>query len=131
MKSKTSVIIGTAMFLIAGIFVAFAMQHPELSFPWSQRITFMLYGAYIWLVFRFLVDIPIFRKNREKADKSVLRAVIFFIMAITFFAMEITGDTVNIYTIIRGFIVVGACDVAIENLCKKDTGKGEITDEKK
>lgn len=131
MKSKTSVIIGTAMFLIAGIFVAFAMQHPELSFPWSQRITFMLYGAYIWLVFRFLVDRPIFRKNREKADKGVLRAVIFFIMAITFFAMEITGDTVNIYTIIRGFIVVGACDVAIENLCKKDTGKGEITDEKK
>ena len=131
MKSKTSVIIGTAMFLIAGIFVAFAMQHPELSFPWSQRITFMLYGAYIWLVFRFLVDIPIFRKNREKTDKSVLRAVIFFIMAITFFAMEITGHTVNIYTIIRGFIVVGACDVAIENLCKKDTGKGEITDEKK
>ena len=119
MKSKTSVIIGTAMFLIAGIFVAFAMQHPELSFPWSQRITFMLYGAYIWLVFRFIIDIPVFRKNREKADKSVLRAVIFFIMAITFFAMEITGHTVNIYTIIRGFIVVGACDVAIENLCKK------------
>lgn len=131
MKSKTSVVIGTVMLLIAGIFVAFAMQHPELSFPWSQRVTFMLYGAYIWLVLRFLMDIPVFRKNREKADKSVLRAVIFFIMAITFFAMEITGHTVNIYTIIRGFIVVGACDVAIENLCKKDTGKGEITDEKK
>ena len=131
MKSKTSVMIGTVMLLIAGIFVAFAMQHPELSFPWSQRVTFMLYGAYIWLVFRFLIDIPVFRKSREKADKSVLRAVIFFIMAITFLAMEIMGHTVNIYTIIRGFIVVGACDVAIENLCKKNTGKGEIADEKK
>lgn len=119
MKSKTSVIIGTVMLLIAGGFVAFSMQHPEMSFPWSQRITFMLYGAYIWLVFRFLIDIPVFRKNREKADKSVLRAVIFFMMAIVFLAMEITGHTVNIYTIIREFIVVGACDVAIENLCKK------------
>ena len=131
MKSKTSVMIGAVMLLIAGIFVAFALQHPELSFPWSQRVTFMLYGTYIWLVFRFLMDIPVFRKNREKTDKSVLRAVIFFIMAITFLAMEITGDTVNIYTIIRGFIVVGACDVAIENLCKKDIVKGEITDGKK
>ena len=46
-------------------------------------------------------------------------------MAAVFLAMEITGDTVNIYTIIRGFIVVGACDVAIENICKKNCGKGE------
>ena len=116
MKSRTSIIIGTIMLIIAGGFVSFAMQHPELSFPWSQRITFMLYGAYIWFVFRFLIDIPILRKNKEKED---------FLMAAVFLAMEITGDTVNIYTIIRGFIVVGACDVAIENICKKNCGKGE------
>lgn len=125
MKSRTSIIIGTIMLIIAGGFVSFAMQHPELSFPWSQRITFMLYGAYIWFVFRFLIDIPVFRRNREKTDKSIVRAVGFFLMAAVFLAMEITGDTVNIYTIIRGFIVVGACDVAIENICKKNCGKGE------
>ena len=125
MKSRTSVTVGIIMLLIAGVFVAFAMQHPELSFPWSQRVTFMLYGAYIWLVFRFLVDIPVFRKNRAKVNKSILRAVIYFMMAVTFFAMEMTGNSVNIYTIIRGFIVVGACDVAIENICKKNCGKGE------
>ena len=123
MKSRTSIIIGTIMLIIAGGFVSFAMQHPELSFPWSQRITFMLYGAYIWFVFRFLIDIPVFRRNREKTDKSIVRAVVFFLMAAVFLAMEITGDTVNIYTIIRGFIVVGACDVAIENICKKNCGK--------
>ena len=122
MKSRTSIIIGTIMLIIAGGFVSFAMQHPELSFPWSQRITFMLYGAYIWFVFRFLIDIPVFRRNREKTDKSIVRAVVFFLMAAVFLAMEITGDTVNIYTIIRGFIVVGACDVAIENICKKNCG---------
>ena len=125
MKSRTSIIIGTIMLIIAGGFVSFAMQHPELSFPWSQRITFMLYGAYIWFVFRFLIDIPVFRRNREKTDKSIVRAVVFFLMAAVFLAMEITGDTVNIYTIIRGFIVVGDCDVAIENICKKNCGKGE------
>ena len=129
MKSRTSVIIGTIMLIIAGGFVAFAMQHPELSFPWSQRITFMLYGAYIWFRFRFLIDIPVFRRNREKTGKSIVRAVVFFLMAAVFLAMEITGDTVNIYTIIRGFIVVGACDVAMENICKK-IDKGESADEK-
>ena len=125
MKIKTSIIIGVTMLIIAMGFVVFAMSHPELSFPWSQRITFMLYGAYIWFVFRFLIDIPVFRRNREKTDKSIVRAVVFFLMAAVFLAMEITGDTVNIYTIIRGFIVVGACDVAIENICKKNCGKGE------
>ena len=130
MKSRTSVIIGMVMLIIAGGFVAFAMQHPELSFPWSQRITFMLYGVYIWFIFRFLVDIPVFRRNREKTGKSIVRAVIFFLMAVVFLAMEMTGDTVNIYTIIRGFIVVGACDVAIENIGKKNSGKGESADEK-
>ena len=118
MKIKTSIIIGVTMLIIAMGFVVFAMSHPELSFPWSQRITFMLYGAYIWFMFRFLIEIPIFRKKREKEDKSILRAVIFFMMAICFFLMEITGETINVYTILRGFIVVGACDVAIENLQK-------------
>ena len=118
MKIKTSIIIGVTMLIIAIGFVAFAMSHPELSFPWSQRITFMLYGAYIWFMFRFLIEIPIFRKKREKEDKSTIRAVIFFVMAIGIFLMEITGETINVYTILRGFIVVEVCDVAIENLQK-------------
>lgn len=118
MKIKTSIIIGVTMLIIAMGFVVFAISHPELSFPWSQRITFMLYGAYIWFMFRFLIEIPIFRKKREKEDKSTIRAVIFFVMAIGIFLMEITGETINVYTILRGFIVVEVCDVAIENLQK-------------
>ena len=50
-------------------------------------------------------------------------------MAMVFLVMKMTGDTVNTYTIIRGFIVVGVCDVAIENICKK-IEKGESADEK-
>ena len=119
MKCKISVIVGIVLLIVAGAFVAFAMRHPELSFPWSQKVTFMLYGAYIWIVFRLLIDIPVFRKNREKKNNSILRAVVYFMMAVIFFLMEITNDTVNVYTIIRGFIIVGSCDVAIENLWKK------------
>ena len=117
-KNKTSFIIGVLMLMIAGSFIVFAIQHPELSFPWNLRITFMLYGVYIWFMFKFLIDIPIFRKNKEKKDKSILRAVVFFIMAVGFFLMEITGDSVDIYTIVRGFVIAGACDIAIENVWK-------------
>ena len=117
-KNKTSFVIGVLMFIIAGSFIAFAMKHPEFSFPWNLRTTFMLYGVYIWFMFKFLIDIPIFRKNKEKKDKNKLRAVIFFIMAVGFFLMEITGESVDIYTIIRGFVIVGACDTAIENVQK-------------
>ena len=117
-KNKTSFVIGVLMLIIAGSFMAFAMKHPEFSFPWNLRTTFMLYGVYIWFMFKFLIDIPIFRKNKEKKDKSILRAVVFFIMAVGFFLMEITGESVDIYTIIRGFVIVGACDTAIENVQK-------------
>lgn len=118
MKIKTSIIIGVPMLIIAIGFITFAISHPELSFPWNQRITFMLYGAYIWFMFRFLIDILVLRKNKEKEDKSILRAVIFLVMALGFFLMEVTGDTVNVHTILRGYVVAGACDVAIENLHK-------------
>ena len=117
-KNKTSFVIGVLMLIIAGSFIAFAMKHPEFSFPWNLRTTFMLYGVYIWFMFKFLIDIPIFRKNKEKKDKNKLRAGIFFIMAVGFFLMEITGESVDIYTIIRGFVIVGACDTAIENVQK-------------
>ena len=58
------------------------------------------------------------RINKEKKDKNKLRAVVFFIMAVGFFLMEITGDSVDIYTIIRGFVIAGACDITIENVWK-------------
>ena len=115
-KNKTSFVIGVLMLIIAGSFIAFAMKHPEFSFPWNLRTTFMLYGVYIWFMFKFLIDIPIFIKNKEKKDKSILRAVVFFIMVVGFFLIEITGESVDIYTIIRGFVIVGACDTAIENV---------------
>ena len=35
------------LIVIAVCFVIYAMWHPELSFPWSVSITYVLYGLYV------------------------------------------------------------------------------------
>ena len=46
MNKKTSRIIGLIMVVIDIAFVVFALNHPEMSFPWSNTITWVLYGVY-------------------------------------------------------------------------------------
>ena len=46
MGKKASKIIGLIMVVIAIAFVVFALSHPEMSFPWSNTITWVLYGLY-------------------------------------------------------------------------------------
>ena len=46
MTKKISRIIGRIMLVIAIAFVVFALNHPEMSFPWSNTITWVLYGLY-------------------------------------------------------------------------------------
>ena len=46
MNKKISRIIGAAMVLLAVAFIAFAITHPEISFPWSNTVTYALYGLY-------------------------------------------------------------------------------------
>ena len=116
MKKSTSMMIGTILAAIAACFMVYASGHPEASFPWNNRITFILYGAYVWLLMKFLVDIPFLSgKRKEQGRGNLLSAVGYFCMAIVFFLMEITGDMVNLFTIIRGFIIVCAVDFGIEN----------------
>ena len=117
MKKSTSLIIGAALVAIAVCFVGYAAGHPEASLPWSTRITFMIYGVYIWFLLKFLVDIP-FLSNKRKAHsrRNMISAIVYFCMAIVFFLMEVTGDKVDVFTILRGFIVVCALDFGIEQL---------------
>lgn len=122
MKRKTSLAIGAVLAAFAVCFVVYAAGHPEASFPWSNRITFMLYGAYVWLLMKFLVDIPFLSAKRiEQGRGNLLSAIGYFCMAIVFFLMEVTGDTVNLFTMIRGFIVICAIDFGIESFsfCRK------------
>lgn len=117
MEKKTSIIIGIILLLIAVCFVWYACNHPEAFFPWSNRTTFMLYGIYIWLIFKFLLYIPLQQNAGDvNSHSSLVSAVIFLLMAVTFFVMEVTGTKVDIFTIIRGFVVIGGLDIGIENL---------------
>jgi hypothetical protein len=53
----TTKVIGLLMMLVAIVFVIFALNHPEMSFPWSNNITYTLYGVYA-LVTLILLIIP-------------------------------------------------------------------------
>ena len=50
MSKKISRIIATIMLILAVAYVVFALCHPQMSFPWSNGITYTLYGLYIILV---------------------------------------------------------------------------------
>lgn len=124
-KRKTSLLIGMILLFVALIFLGIAISHPEFSFPWTLRITYMLYGLYVWLLFRFLLVIPVFQHMQGTSSGSIVRAIIYLLMAIVFFMIEITGDKVDIYTFLRGFVVTGSIDVCCENIYLLVKGKKE------
>ena len=47
MKKRIARILGLIMLIIAIAFIVFALNHPEMSFPWNNTITWLLYGLYI------------------------------------------------------------------------------------
>lgn len=50
-KSKMFLLVGAGMLIAAIVFVCHALTHPEASFPWDLKITFLIYKAYLvsWL----------------------------------------------------------------------------------
>lgn len=46
MKKNVLRIIGLVMLVIAIVFVVFAVNHPEMSFNWSNTVTWGLYSFY-------------------------------------------------------------------------------------
>lgn len=55
MKKSISRIIGLTMLIIAIVFIMFALNHPEKSFPWSNTITRILYGVYFLVTVVLLI----------------------------------------------------------------------------
>lgn len=55
MKKYISRIIGLVMAVIAIAFVVFALNHPEMGFPWSNTITWGLYGVYAVVIVILLI----------------------------------------------------------------------------
>lgn len=39
-------VIGLLLLAAAFLFVVYAFTHPELTFPWSNRVSYTLYGLY-------------------------------------------------------------------------------------
>ena len=61
MKKSISRIIGLIMLIVAIVFIVFALNHPEKSFPWNNTITWLLYGVY-FLVTAVLLIAPKMKK---------------------------------------------------------------------
>ena len=55
MKKNTSRIVGLIMLIIAVAFILFALNHPEMSFPWNNTITWLLYGLYFLVTVVLLI----------------------------------------------------------------------------
>ena len=55
MKKSISRIIGVIMLIVAVVFIMFALNHPEMSFPWNNTITWLLYGLYILVTVMLLI----------------------------------------------------------------------------
>ena len=55
MKKSILWIIGLIMLIIAIVFIMYALNHPEMSFPWNNTITWLLYGLYILVTVMLLI----------------------------------------------------------------------------
>ena len=55
MKKSISRIIGVIMLIVASVFIVFALNHPEKSFPWNNTITWLLYGIYFLVTVVLLI----------------------------------------------------------------------------
>jgi ABC-type transport system involved in cytochrome c biogenesis permease subunit len=78
MKKRISRIIGLTMLIIAIVFIMFALNHPEKSFPWSNTITWLLYGVYFLVTVVLLIapkinkcKIPAFKRKNQKFGEGV------------------------------------------------------------
>ena len=56
MNKSISRIIGVIMLIVAFVFIMFALNHPEKSFPWNNTITWLLYGVYFLVIVVLLID---------------------------------------------------------------------------
>lgn len=56
-KGKIFLGIGCLMVVVAIGFLIFALNHPEMSFPWSNSITYEIYAVYLVItVFMFSIS---------------------------------------------------------------------------
>lgn len=52
---KTFRIIAFVMLVLAIGFIVFALNHPESAFPWSNTISYIIYGIYTMVMIVLLI----------------------------------------------------------------------------
>lgn len=101
------------------LFAAYALHHPEGAFPWGNRVTFILYGVYLALLFKSLVEIPLagsIRRKREEARSAAVKIALFSISALVFLGMALIDGPVGGRTVVQAFIVFESCDLLRESI---------------
>ena len=127
MKKKTSFIIGIILLAAAGCFIMYATKHPEATLPWDNVTTFTLYGAYIFLLMEFLLDIPFWKDKRLAEPENVLlKIVIYALMAFLQFLNR--PAEAGIIALCRGFVIFGGREMALENLILLITHRADVSD---
>ena len=127
MKKKTSFIIGIILLAAAVCFLKYAANHPEMCFPWDNVTTYTMYGAYIWLIFVFLMDVPFWRGKRLAEPENVLlKIVIYSLLAFTQFLNR--PAEAGFIALCRGFVILGAADIAAENLVSLIKRRADTSD---
>lgn len=71
-NKEISLLVGISLLLTAICFISYAARHPEATFPWSNSVTFLIYGGCIWLLFKFLLDIPVLQTRRKPSPNRKL-----------------------------------------------------------
>lgn len=112
---------------MAVCFLRYAANHPEVTFPWDNVTTFTLYGAYIFLLMEFLLDIPFWREKRLAEPKNVLlKIVIYALLAFVQFLNR--PAEAGLIALCRGFVILGGREMAVENLILLITRRADISD---
>ena len=54
-ENKKYLKIALTLLVIGIIFIFYALNHPEASFPWSNNITYIIYIVYLLLIVYFAI----------------------------------------------------------------------------
>lgn len=83
MRGKQSRRIAVIMLVAAVAFLIYALAHPEMSWPWGNGISYILYGAYIVIMaLLFVSSLDFLRKGTKVLLVLFIAAVVFCIAGV-------------------------------------------------
>ena len=122
MKNKSYYILGGILCLIAVIFAAVALTHPELSFPWANWVSYTLYALYLIYTVRVFC-MPKFRNPSLAACGIAAVQFVSLALIVIYIGTRKTPNESNLY-LISGLVLT--CAANFTNLAlQKRKGKNK------